>query len=202
MTIKGGNGANLSNGGFGTRGYVCGDLGCGRSVASQLGTFYTVAGKGTPAFIYICPLCQRPTFFDDSDNLKVQLPGVSIGNPVEHLPSDVDALYEEIREVTSSGAYTSAVLGCRKLLMHIAVEKKAPVGQSFVSYVEYLDANHYTPPGSAAWVDQIRQHGNEANHEIVMKAEAEAKQLIAFAELLLKFIYEFPGKLPPLPPKP
>jgi hypothetical protein len=33
-------------------------------------------------------------------------------------------------------AFTSAVLTCRKLLMHLAVEKGAQPGKSFLEYVE------------------------------------------------------------------
>jgi len=140
-------------------------------------------------------MSQRPTFFDESGATKVQIPGVSFGNPVEHLPEDVAKLYEEVRSVTSAGAYTSAVLGCRKLLMHIAVGKGATAGESFIRYIEYLDQNHFTPPGRTPWVDRIRQHGNEANHEIVMMTNDDAQDLVAFSEMLLKFVYEFPGKI-------
>jgi hypothetical protein len=67
-------------------------------------------------------------------------------------------------------SFTSAVLTCRKLLMHIAVEKGAPTNQSFLQYVEYLEQNHYVPPGGKGWVDYIRTKGNEANHEIKIMA--------------------------------
>jgi hypothetical protein len=54
----------------------------------------------------------------------------------------------------------------------------------------------YVPPGGRNWVDHIRKQGNEATHEIDMKTETEAKDLISFAEMLLKFIYEFRGRVP------
>ena len=83
----------------------------------------------------------------------------------------------------------------RKLLMHIAVEQGAEEGKSFVSYVEFLDENHWIPPNGKEWVDAIRKGGNEANHEIVVATEDDAKQLLDFVEMLLKFVYEFPSKL-------
>jgi hypothetical protein len=38
---------------------------------------------------------------------------------------------------------------------------------------------------------------NEANHEIKIMAEADAEDLTGFSEMLLKFVYEFPAKVPP-----
>jgi hypothetical protein len=90
-------------------------------------------------------------------------------------------------------------MGCRKLLMHVAVEKGADTGESFVKYIDYLQQKHYTPPSSDDWVDSIRKRGNEANHQIVLMKSTDARDLIAFSEMLLKFIYEFPGKMPAKP---
>jgi len=126
---------------------------------------------------------------------KSQVPGVSFGEQVEHLPKEIGDLYEEIRKSTGVGAYTSSVLSCRKILMHIAVEKGAEEGKPFIFYVEYLVNNHYAPPGSKPWVDKIRTTGNEANHEIKIMGQSEAEELINFVEMLLKFIYEFPAKI-------
>jgi len=78
--------------------------------------------------------------------------------------------------------------------MHIGVAKGAAANGSFASYVTYLEANHWTPPGSKDWVDQIRSKGNEATHEIVMSTSDEAQTLVSFSEMLLRFIYEFPAK--------
>jgi hypothetical protein len=85
--------------------------------------------------------------------------------------------------------------------MHIAVEKKAEPGKSFLEYVEYLADKGYVPPDGKGWVDHIRTKGNEANHEIKIMSEADARDLIAFSEMLLKFVYEFPAKVPS-PPSP
>jgi len=52
------------------------------------------------------------------------------------------------------------------------------------------------PPNGKGWVDHIRRKGNEATHEITVMTEADAKDLLSFAELLLKFIYEFPKRVP------
>ncbi len=85
--------------------------------------------------------------------------------------------------------------------MHVAVEKGAAPGRSFLEYVEYLAQKGYIPPDGKGWVDHIRQKGNEANHEIKVMTAQDAGDLITFLEMLLKFIYEFPAKVAP-PPAP
>jgi len=80
--------------------------------------------------------------------------------------------------------------------MHIAVDQKAKEGLSFLDYVEYLANNGFVPPNGKRWVDHIRKKGNEANHEIALMSQDDAKDLVSFAEMLLKFIYEFPNRVP------
>jgi len=169
------------------RQYVCGF--CGNLVAPNAGYIHQHL---QPWRIYICSGCDKPTFFEG----EKQTPGVSYGNAVAALPADVGSLYSEIRSATSINAFTAAVLACRKLLMHIAVEKGAAADKPFIEYVEYLADAGYIPPDGKGWVDHIRKKGNEANHEIKLMSEADAKELVAFVEMLLKFVYEFTSKLP------
>lgn len=176
------------------RRFICGHAGCGREVGSKEGWFYQEAHvAGIRGWIYICPICHRPTFFDETEN--IQVPGESFGKNIDHLPAEIAKLYDEIRKATGVSSYTIAVLGCRKILMHIAVEKGAKVGLGFIDYVEYLVENHFAPPGSKPWVDKIRKVSNEANHEIKIIIKDQAIELVNFVEMLLKFIYEFPAKI-------
>ena len=170
--------------------YVCGY--CSANVGSDRG-FPNAAGLSA-GMIYVCPVCDKPTFFQLQSNTR--MPGAPLGNPVQHVPGDVNKLYEEARTCCAASAYTAAVLLCRKLLMNIAVSEGAPAGQSFMQYVEYLAANNYVPPKGRVWVDHIRKKGNEATHEIQIMDERDALDLIAFSEMLLKFIFEFPKKVP------
>jgi hypothetical protein len=162
---------------------------CGNTVATDTG--FSSKNDGTQK-LYICPHCDRPTFFDSNN----QVPGVAPGMDVSHLPKELEAIYNEARRCVSIGAYTSAVLSCRKLLMHIGVQQKAEPGKPFIHYVEYLAGNGYVPPNGKAWVDHIRKKGNEATHEIVLMSRDDANELILFSEMLLKFIYEFPARVP------
>ena len=139
--------------------------------------------------IRICPNCNRPTYAEEGE----QYPGVAFGNPVQELPEDISALYEEARVCCAGSSYTAAVLVLRKLLMNIAVQKEAPENKKFIEYVDYLSEKGYVPPDGRSWVNYIRQKGNEATHEIKLMNKKDAEELVVFSEMLLKFIYEFPG---------
>jgi hypothetical protein len=172
------------------RKFTCGY--CGSLVASAQG-FYNNAPE---RLIYVCPHCGESTQFGKTG----QVPGVSPGNDVSHLPDDIAALYAEARRCIAGNSCTASVLICRKLLMNIAVAQGANAGDSFVSYVEYLANKGFVPPNGRGWVDHIRNKGNEANHEIKLMSQADAEELVSFAEMLLKFIYEFPNRVPPKSP--
>ena len=171
--------------------FVCGH--CGYSVASSHGFHSSDRIEGNPAFIYVCPHCNKPTYF----HADTQIPGISPGAEVTHLPQDIEALYREARNACAVGACTASVLACRKLLMNIAVSQGAKEGGSFVSYVEHLASAGFVPPNGRGWVDHIRSKGNEATHEIALMSQKDAEELISFAEMLLKFVYEFPNRVPP-----
>lgn len=141
--------------------------------------------------IYICPNCNKPTYIAQNE----QVPGPILGGEIDHLPEGIQELYEEARKCISANAYTSAVLSCRKLLMNVSVTKGADHGKSFASYVSFLESNHFIPPGSREWVDHIRKKGNEATHEIPSISQDDAIELLEFTEMLLRFVYELPGKM-------
>ena len=170
--------------------YRCGY--CGNNVATDRGWHaLSTYSNQLAATVSICPLCKKPTFIDEDGKCT---PGTVFGNEVHDIPNvSVKNLYDEARKCAGQGCFTASVLSCRKLLMHIAVEKGATAGETFLSYVEYLSTNHYIPPDARSWVDHIRTKGNEANHEITIMVKEDAEELISFLEMLLKVIYEFPA---------
>jgi hypothetical protein len=119
-----------------SRKYTCGF--CGNVVASNVGYYR----EGTSDFLAICPHCDRPTYFGDGLG---QQPRAMPGNEVTHLPEELEALYLEARRCIAAGAHTASVLVCRKLLMHIAVEKGAKAGGTFLAYVDFLAEKGYVP---------------------------------------------------------
>jgi len=112
---------------------------------------------------------------------------------VKNVPGEIDSLYSEARH-TATLAPTGSTLCSRKLLMNIAVSKRAAENLRFVEFVEFLADGGYVPPDGRDWVDHIWKKWNEATHEIKLMTTAEATELIDFLEILLKFIYEFPAR--------
>jgi hypothetical protein len=166
--------------------FKCGH--CSQFVASDKG--WSTNDKA--AYIYVCSHCQNPTLFHE----QLQIPGIVFGSDVADIDDiEVNSLYQEARKCTSDGAFTAAVLCCRKLLMHVAVAKGAQADKSFIEYVQFLADKNYIPPDAKDWVDLIRQKGNEANHEISMMKSDDAKDLIDFSGMLLTLIYEFPAAI-------
>lgn len=172
--------------------YRCGH--CGREISSQLG----FRSQSSNFMIYICHTCGHPTYFDNPH--QAQFPGVPFGGDVEFVPPESAAIYREARNCMTVSAYTAVVLLCRKLLMHIAVDEGAAAGESFASYVTHLINIGAVPPRARAWVDRIRQKGNVANHEIAPTPRADAEELITLCEMVLKLMYEFPGRVAPPTP--
>lgn len=176
-----------------SRSYTCGY--CGSNITSKEGYFITnMNGMATgEGYIYICHKCNKPTFI----SYLGQTPGRPFGKVFKESifpDNNTYLLYEEIRNCISTNAFTSAVLSARKLLMHIGVNCGADEGKSFEYYVNYLDSEGYISKNCKKWVDIIRKKGNEANHEIQIFSETEAKQIIKFIEIMISVIYEMPSE--------
>ncbi len=175
-----------------SKSYVCSY--CSNPLASEKGYVANLdSNSGVLWYVYICHSCDKPTFFDHLNN---QYPGAPFGGSVQHIPTkEVSDLYNEARNCMKVDAYTAAVLCCRKLLMNIAVSHGANEGLNFAEYVDYLGSKGFVPPKGESWIDHIRKKGNDATHQVKIMTESDAKALITFIEMLLKFIYEFPGAI-------
>jgi hypothetical protein len=169
---------------------------CATHVGSDKGWQIAAVG-GQQATIRICSNCHGPAFFLPGD--REYSPSPLPGRTVQHVPADLAALYGEARASAGAGAPTAAVMACRKILMHIAVEEGAKPGQTFVAYVDHLVNNHYAPPKSKVWVDFIRTLGNDANHEIKLMTTTDAQIAMKFVEMLFEFLYEAQGMVPTPP---
>lgn len=171
--------------------FVCWN--CGQRVASEKGLHGSFRSQTPGAYIVICPHCDYPTFLRYGYG---QVPAPRSGNDVVGIDDkSVLDLYNEARECTAARAFTACLLCCRKILMHLAVAKGAKEDLSFAAYVDFLAAQGFVPPDGKEWVDHIRAVGNEANHEILIATQDLAEEVLAFAEMLLKFVYEFPHRV-------
>lgn len=169
--------------------YKCGH--CGNQVGPSEG--YRNARKFFS--ICICPTCNNPTYVTPN----TQVPGPSFGRDLEHLPEDVNQLYNEARRCMTVRSHTAVVLLGRKLLMHVAVENGAKPGGSFERYVDYLEEHNRIPEDSREWVDMIRRKGNVANHKIEEITDGDAMGLLLLVEALLFFAYDVPGRARQMP---
>lgn len=177
-----------------SRPFTCGY--CGIYVAPVFG--YVLSGYEATGHIRIsiCPHCSMPTYLDVTTSPATQKPGAVFGDKVEHVPKEIDALYGEARNCHAIAAYTSGAMACRKILMNVAVEQGAAQNQKFFQYVDFLEGKGYVPPNGKAWIDHIRKKGNEAAHEISAANKDDLEDLLVFLSMLLKFIYEFPKRVP------
>jgi hypothetical protein len=168
---------------------TCGS--CGLGVAAEI-----ILGDAVPGYVawLRCPNC-------DEGSVKLKngavYPTAPAGGSVNHLPVDVDTAWREVRTSHAVAAYTASEMMCRKILMHLAVDKAgATPGKKFVDYIDALDAAGYMAPGMKPVVDTVRKRGNVANHELPASGEQESLTTMAVTEHLLRTIYELPGLVP------
>lgn len=117
------------------------------------------------------------------------------GSPIPSLPPTLKKTYEEIRMCTMVNAWSAVSILCRKLIMHIAVEKKADENKSFVHYLKYLEDNGFVGHDLKKLADKIRIQGNKANHEIEDISNTEGKKIFVFTFHLLTSIYVIKDQL-------
>ena len=167
--------------------YTCGW--CGNGVAPDKGWFTTPGTtKGHP-LIQVCSFCKKPTLWD-LDGLRYPAP--RSGDDVNHLPKEVQALYDEARDCISVNANTAVVLVCRTIITHVAVTKGANKKGTFNQHIEYLRDNNHLPEGSDIWVQVIREKGGDAAHDLEITSPEDALHVIKFTEMLLRVAIEYP----------
>lgn len=140
-----------------------------------------------PVTWIMCPICSHGSV-KDRDGLTY--PGPKFGDNLKGLPADIDDAYNEARNCISVGAYSACTLICRKILMHIAVDKGDSEGKNFVEYIDYLKTSGYVTSAMDDWVDKIREGGNDSTHKIPPASEDKAKNILLFIIQMLRNVYE------------
>jgi hypothetical protein len=169
---------------------------CSQAVGEAEGWQATMSSGDYVASVMICPRCRRPTYFEGN---KPPFPEPLPGEAIPHVPEPVHGMYEEARACVMSGAYRSAALACRTTLMYVATElnNKTQIEGGFKANVEWLFKNGWIPPNGKAWVDYIKDRGNDATHEILVADPELARQLVDFLAMLLRYAYDMPNRLVP-----
>jgi hypothetical protein len=179
---------------------------CSQEIQSNTGyhtTFQGGRGAGHTSVIKICGNCNAPTLFlPDGTQSPAPAPA---GGPIANCPADLDSLFEQARRSLGANAPTACVLVCRKIIHHIAVDRRGTAQGKFGNFkeaIEYLNDNHYLPPGGDRWVHYVRDRANEENHEIKLMSREDADALLMLTRHLLIHIYDLPSRVPVVPPTP
>jgi hypothetical protein len=144
-------------------------------------------GPALPTTLWLqCPQCRVGSVYANG----TLYPLSPFGPTVDGLPPDVADAYQEARNCMGVGAFTAAELVCRKILMHVAVDKGAKAGEPFAAYLDFLGKAGYVTPPMKGWVDLIRKHGNLATHELPAPDQQEAESTVMFTAELLRLVYE------------
>ena len=174
--------------------YICGH--CDKEVTSRYLTGFERMGNGkyciTPPNLLLCPECGKDSALYTRAETVQPLP--LLGETVRHLPDDVDRTYTEARIAFSAGAYNACMLVCRNILAYAANNLGSGKKQNFVEYVDHLVKGNHITRAMKDWADEIRQHGNNAAHDLNLRDEEEAAEVLVLTKYLLEFMFEVDGE--------
>jgi len=180
------------------REYSCGS--CGSNTTGRILCDITRTRDGTTVQWCICA-CDRqePAIVVSKDGVDVmQLPQPKQFHSDPKWPTDLATLYEEASKSYSAGAYTSASMVCRKILMACACHEQAKAGETvqegkrFIEYVDYLADKVLAFPAAKKPIDVIRDIGNDANHHVTFVNQPDAERSMKIVHHMLNTIYTFP----------
>lgn len=123
---------------------------CGRDVSAAVLVMDLSPQSG--ALWLRCPNCRRGSVANGGKGIQ---PAARPGSDLRGLPEDVARAYNEARDAASVHAWTAAEMMCRKILMHVAVDKGAKEGQTFAHYIDHLANEGYVPVVMKSWVDLL-----------------------------------------------
>lgn len=168
----------------------------GGKTLSPLPKNFTHSVKQKRAWL-MCPSCHAGavatgSYFDVVECLPAALPY----RVPENLPEDVAHTWGEALSCFSGGSYTACALMCRKLLLHMAVDKGLEPGDgngpNFADCLKHLVREGYVTQRQAdGWADLVRQWGNMATHEVAPIDRATADRSLQFTLQLLEMVYSF-----------
>lgn len=133
------------------------------------------------------------------DNEGTVSPGVRPLDTPSVLSGADLAAWNEALGCLSVGANTAAVMMCRKLLFHVAVQHGLPEKDSsgrapnFAKALKHLEDEGVITKLMRPWVDKIKDVGNEANHEIPSTSQEQAMDVAMFTRQLIRLAYELPA---------
>ena len=118
-------------------------------------------------------------------------------NAPKHTPPNVSAFFKQGKENEASGHWDAAGAMFRKAL-DTGLKAKFPEmnrSWSLKKRIEAAAADHRLTSELAEWAHQIRDLGNDAAHEEEPFLEGEARDMAAFTDLVLQYMFTLPGAL-------
>ena len=172
-----------------SQGYIC--YFCNERVASDQGYRSYNEYNEIRDYIYICPHCTKPTLFTYSVKTQtfIQVQKPLPLSPITDVKDDIRDLFEEARKCMSTESYTAVAMICRKLLMNIAVDHEANKNKTFQVYVEYIQEKNLVSKSATELLTEIKDIGNDANHEIPQVSAEKANQIIKLTNEVICQIY-------------
>lgn len=116
--------------------------------------------------------------------------------PIVGLESDTEEAWKEIRSCLSGGAYTAAAHMCRKVLLHVAVQKglraknEKGFAPTFTQCIQHLKVKGYVTAPMEKWVGKIKDLGNEGAHNLTPIGKVQAMLAAEFTLQLLVLMFE------------
>lgn len=168
----------------------CGDTTNGRVLCE---TIRTSDGAHVLWCICSCDKSEPSVITEKEGDIVSQIPLAKVFHSEPDWPPDLATLYEEAATSYSAGAFTSASMVCRKLLMACACDKGDAEGRKFVQYVDYITDEVLTYSDAKTAIEKIKDIGNEANHKISFVNKVDAERALKIVTYLLRAVYSLPG---------
>jgi hypothetical protein len=120
------------------------------------------------------------------------------------LPADVATAWQEAQASYTVGAWTPSEMMFRKIFVHVMVDtKRSPPGQTFVQYLDDLQADlgslgwssrrHYPRrylTTLSGWIDGVRQHAHVAGENLTVSTAQDCDLIRAVTKHLLEIAYD------------
>lgn len=188
---------------------------CGGTNAAFTSIAETRIFLGDYCLFATCNNCRMPVILRLINPDRTDSPCVRDGNPADwgwrlvaaypeptiptcpaHTPDAVCRFYMQAAANLRPKMWDAAGMACRKAL-DVATLVLEPDSRTkpLARRIDALAATGRITADLAIWAHEIRALGNEAAHDPDEFAEADARDLFAFTELLLMYVFTLPGML-------
>jgi len=197
---------------------ICGE--CGRRTEHEVLTYVSSYDDGPDAAIYFADefrtiqcrgcktvsFCKRACGSEDVDPdgepsttlFPARIEGRPALNDVNHLPFELQKIYQESRSALMEGLKVLTGIGIRAIVETVCREKNSP-GKKLEAQIEGLVTLNLITRTDAEILHDLRFMGNKAAHEVKTHSTLELNLAFDVVEHLLKAVYILPEQAKRLP---